>query len=390
MALTERSCRAIVCTDKNKRYPDAHGLNLLAHANGSKYWVGRYKINGKERTKSLGQYPEVSLAEAREQWTLFRYGPKKDKKAPSFAEVFLQLKGYRERGGKKYSNYFPRYYNKLPTWFTNMAVDAITRRIIADMMPLFFDNGQKVEARFVHRVLMAVFELAIDLGYIEENPSSRIAKILPKVETKHYTSMDKRFVGQYVLAINRNSGEFFEKHSLFAKLNMLTVVRMNELRTARWQDIDLEEMVWRIPAELMKMNRPHVVPLSTQAAQLFKQLHEYNGGGDILFTATRKDAVMPKSATGWYIEKIGMQGKHTTHGNRALFATVMQEEFGCDYKVIDLQLAHSTTDGVTAAYDRATFMDKRRALMQQWADWIDEQAMSAEGSVGGLLYPYIK
>lgn len=389
MALTERSCRAIVCTEKNKRYPDAHGLNLLAHSNGSKYWVGRYKVNGKERTKSLGQYPDVSLAEAREQWTMFRYGPSKDKKAPTFAEVFSQLKESYERRGKKYNSYFPRYYAKLPGWFTGMAIDTITRRIVADMMPMFFDNGKKVEARFVHRVLMAVFGLAIDLGYIEDNPSSRVAKILPASKTEHHTSMNKSLVGQYVLTINRNTHGFLEKHSLYAKLSLLTAVRMNELRTARWQDIDLDAMEWRIPAEFMKMNRPHVVPLSRQAAQLFEYLHKLSRS-DILFRSPRKEAAMTHSTVDLYIGKIGMRGKHTTHGNRALFATVMQEEFDYNYKIIDLQLAHNTKDGVAAAYDRAMFMDKRRALMQQWADWIDEQAMSVEGSIGGLLYPYIK
>lgn len=387
MALTERSCRAIVCTGKSKRYADSHGLALLAHPNGRKYWVGRYKINGKEKTKSLGQYPEVSLAKARDAWALFRGKVEDKEQVPTFAQVYEKLEPARARRGYKPSITNTVYYKQLPQSFVNLPITAVNNRVVAELLTAYFDRGKTVAA-FVYRVIRAVIELAVDYGYLEVNPINRVVKMLPKTVTEHHRSMPKERVGEYVAAMNKTLTARQMESSAFARLNLLTAVRANELYHARWQDIDIEAMQWTIPAEFMKMGRTHIVPLSRQAVEIFSYLRRESKGSEYVFAdcTTGKSLIRGKART--YLAYIGFLDVHTTHGNRSLFATVTQEELGFDYKVADLQLAHKNKSGVAAAYDRAEFMEQRRALMQQWADWIDAQAMAYEGSVGGITHPY--
>ena len=158
------------------------------------------------------------------------------------------------------------------------------------------------------------------------------------------------------------------------RLLMLTFVRTVELRGAEWAEFDLDGAEWRIPAERMKMREPHTVPLSSQAVELLRELHTLTGGQKLLFPNYRRPKTcMTATTLNRAIERMGYGGKFSGHGFRAT-ASTMLNELGYRSDLIERQLAHAERSKVRASYNQAEYMPERIAMMQAWADLIDEMA----------------
>lgn len=393
MALTDRKCKTAVCTQKITRMADGNGLSLVLHPNGSKYWQGRYRVDGKERTKSLGQYPSVSLAEARKEWAEFRETLHPDAPAKAtFAEMYHRLCEWKRQKGIVSLRNFISSYAKLPDWFVNTNVDDIQRYTIDTIVQKEVARGRKTAHLVLYSLISQVLDFAVDTGYVEHNVAARMGRILPTYATEHRPSMDKTQVGMYIHHINtlrvtyRSMGNILAP--IFLKLSLLTATRRMELVKVHIDELDLENAMWVIPAHRMKMRRDHMVPLSSQAVVLFKQLIVLSNGNGELIYSHRGGKYITENIISPIHHRLAQNGvHHCLHGNRALFATVAQEELGFSYDIADAQLAHFKKDMTERAYNRATFIEQRIDLMQQWADWIDTQARAYEGSVGGILYP---
>ncbi|ETD67428.1 hypothetical protein V757_11425 [Pelistega indica] len=391
MALTERQCRAFVATDKVQKFADGKGLTLVVHPNGSKYWHGRYRVGGKEQTKSLGAYPEVSLASAREQWAHFKESPLlPTSHRLTVTDVYARVEGWRASKGYKRDRNLPTTFAKLSKPLQHAYVDEVTPKMLAFEIERVSNSDKKSIPHSVKRLLNLIFELAIDIGQIEQNPAARLHRLLPTLTYTPFPCMDKTMVGDYVTAIHHPKNKISLRLQLFLKLSLLTATRSIELRNARWSHIDVDNKLWVIPKALMKADADHIVPLADITLDLFKFLHRL-GEDDLLFKGGHR-AMLPSTSSTSYIHDsiLGLKGKHCMHGNRSLFTTVMQEDFGWGYKPLDVQLAHTKwQETAQQSYDRATFLPQRVEIMTQWANWLDDQARSAEGSLGGIGYPIL-
>jgi integrase len=159
---------------------------------------------------------------------------------------------------------------------------------------------------------------------------------------------------------------------LALKLMAYTFIRTSELIGARWSEIDFEQKRWDIPAERMKMRTPHIVPLSDQAIEVLRTLHTLTGSGALLFPGDR-DAKKPMSNNTILkgLERMGYKGRMTGHGFRGLASTILHEQ-GFDHQHIELQLAHAPRNAVSAAYNHALYLKPRAAMMQKWADYLEQ------------------
>ena len=153
---------------------------------------------------------------------------------------------------------------------------------------------------------------------------------------------------------------------------LLTFVRTNELIGARWNEINERDAQWVIPAERMKMRRSHIVPLSKQVLTIINELKEFRGSSEYLFPSqiNPKNTMSDSTILG-AIKRLGYQDKTTGHGFRALAMSTIKEKLHYRHETIDRQLAHAPENKIVAAYDRAEFLDERKVMMQEWADFVD-------------------
>ena len=157
------------------------------------------------------------------------------------------------------------------------------------------------------------------------------------------------------------------------RLALLTFVRTSELRAARWEEVNLEAAVWRIPVERMKMRAPHIVPLSRQAVDAFTELRSIAGRSDFVFPSPSAEGYMSNNTMLFAMYRMGFHGRATVHGFRAVASTLLNE-MGFHSDWIERQLAHDERNKVRAAYNHAQYLPERRRMMQQWADYLDDMA----------------
>lgn len=157
------------------------------------------------------------------------------------------------------------------------------------------------------------------------------------------------------------------------KLAMLTAMRPGIIASARWDEIDFDNAEWAVPGERMKMRHAHIVPLQRQSLALLRELQIYSLGHEYVFPPLARQTTphLHRDALSAALRRMGFQGKHATHGFRAMLRTMARERLHIDADVLEAQLAHAKKGEVNRAYDRTTFGDDRRRVMQQWADYLD-------------------
>lgn len=391
MTLTDIKCKASKADKKPIKLSDGQGLYLLVNPNGSKYWRLKYRFFGKEKMLSLGVYPEISLADARKKKNEARE-ILSNGRDPSFVKK-EEKRQARISNGNNFETIARKWHeHKLDSWTPRYGESIITR-LESDIFPMIgylpiseitapqvLDALRQIEKRGAYdiakramQVCGQIFRFAIIEGIVERNPVSDLKGALKPYKKTHYTALDIKELPEFLKCLERNDARLFYLTRMAMKLLVLTFVRTNELINASWEEFDLENKIWIIPPERMKMRNSHIVPLSKQVIEILEDIKIQTGKGKYVFPSqVGKNKSMSNNTLLKAIDRMGYKGKTTGHGFRALAMTNIKEKLGYRHEVVDRQLAHAPRNKVDAAYDRAEFLSDRIVMMQKWADYLDK------------------
>ena len=387
MKLNARQVDTAKPREKAYQLADGAGLYPEVVPSGSRYWRMKYRFNGKEKRMAFGVYPAVSLAQAR---ALRDEAKKKLAEGidPSFAKKEEKLvRDVRlhntfqavalEWHGTKVSRWSEGYASDIIEAFNKDIFPYIGQRPVNEIKPLILLNvlrrmesrGATEKAKKVRQRCSEVFRYAIVAGRAEYNPAADLTSAMSGHESKHYPFLTVEELPDFFKALAGYTGSPLVV--LAARLLILTGVRTGELRGASWSEFDLEKAVWEIPAERMKMKRPHLVPLSTQALEIVQQLKVITGQYPLVFPG-RNDPrkTMSEASINQVFKRIGYTGKVTGHGFRHTMSTILHEE-GFNTAWIETQLAHVDKNAIRGTYNHALYLEGRREMMQWYADYVD-------------------
>ena len=373
---------------KPGKHFDGGGLYLDVRPNGSRYWRMKYRHGGKERLLSFGVYPEVSLSEARQRRDAARkerrdgLDPSNVKRARKVAARTAAANSFGVIAGEwiatQKRKLAPATFAK-SQWLLDQVMPWLGARPIAEIdPPELLAALKRIEARGAHETAHRtkekcgqVFRYAIAHGAATRDPSADLRGALaPIVRTSRAAITDPGKVGALLRAIDGYGGQHVTRCAL--GLAPLLFVRPGELRAMEWGELDLDAEEWRIPAHRMKMREAHVVPLSSQAVAILRELHPLTGRGRYCFPSIRTAAApMSENTVNAALRSLGYdKDTMTGHGFRAMASTRLNE-LGWQPDVIERQLAHAERNKVRAAYNRAQYMAERKAMMQAWSDYLD-------------------
>lgn len=395
MALTDTAIRNAKPAEKPYKLADEKGLYVLVNATG-KYWRLDYRFAGKRKTLSLGIYPTVTLAAARNKREDARRLLANDTDPALLKAVNKQAK-YQAAENTFAAVAREWYAKKLPGWAPATA-SKVNRYLEKDIFPWLGNRPikdiaasdllatiRRVESRgaleLAHRIREysgQVFRYAVATGRADRDPSGDLKGALPPVRSKHHASVtDPKQIGDLMRAINGFSGSFVTKCAL--QLAPLVFVRPGELRHAEWVEFDLDAAEWRIPGSKMKMKDRHIVPLSRQAVEVLRAIHPLTASGRYVFPGLRTtERPMSENTVNAALRRMGYEKDEMTgHGFRSMASTLLHEQ-GWPHEAIERQLAHAERNKVSAAYNYAEHLPKRREMMQHWADYLDGLAAGAK------------
>ncbi len=390
MKLTDSIIKAAKPKVKRYNLPDGKGLTLWVQPDGQKAWRMRYYFNGKENMLSLGFYPTVSLAAARLEHTRFKQllaqgiDPSENRKEQKLQAAIAADNSF-ETVARQWWDHWKYNKNERHASYT-------IRRMEADIFPVigakpvneitaaqFIAMVRKVESRgaldIAKRVLTMcgqVMRYAVAHGLAERNPAADIkpSDVLKPAKKTNYARLSEKELPELLRKIDEYDGQPLTRFAL--QLMALTFVRTSELIGARWEEIDLNKKEWRITAERMKMKTPHIVPLSDQVIALLQELKNLEADEVLLFPSEKRDGKsMSNNTILFALYRLGYHSRMTGHGFRGIASTILHEK-GFSHDHIELQLAHSKRDAVSASYNHALYLEPRAKMMQQWADFLDE------------------
>ncbi|MDM2787029.1 integrase arm-type DNA-binding domain-containing protein [Citrobacter sp. Cpo113] len=387
MKLNARQVDAAKPREKAYKLADGAGLYLEVVPSGSRYWRMKYRFNGKEKRMAFGVYPAVSLAQAR---ALRDEAKKKLAEGidPSFAKkeeklvrdvqlnntfqaVALEWHGTKvSRWSEGYASDIIEAFNKdIFPYIGQLPVNDIKPLVLLNVLRRMESRGATEKAKKVRQRCSEVFRYAIVTGRAEYNPAADLTSAMSGHESKHYPFLTVEELPDFFKALAGYTGSPLVV--LAARLLILTGVRTGELRGAFWSEFDLEKAVWEIPAERMKMKRPHLVPLSTQALEIVQQLKVMSGQYPLVFPG-RNDPrkTMSEASINQVFKRIGYTGKVTGHGFRHTMSTILHEE-GFNTAWIETQLAHVDKNAIRGTYNHALYLEGRREMMQWYSDYLN-------------------
>ncbi|HGW3127655.1 TPA: tyrosine-type recombinase/integrase [Klebsiella pneumoniae] len=387
MKLNARQVDAAKPKEKAYQLADGAGLYPEVVPSGSRYWRMKYRFNGKEKRLAFGVYPAVSLAQAR---ALRDEAKKKLAEGidPSFAKkeeklvrdvrlhntfqaVALEWHGTKvSRWSEGYASDIIEAFNKdIFPYIGQQPVNEIKPLVLLNVLRRMESRGATEKAKKVRQRCSEVFRYAIVTGRAEYNPAADLTSAMSGHESKHYPFLTVEELPDFFKALSGYTGS--PLIVLAARLLILTGVRTGELRGAFWSEFDLEKAVWEIPAERMKMKRPHLVPLSTQALEIVQQLKVMSGQYPLVFPG-RNDPrkTMSEASINQVFKRIGYTGKVTGHGFRHTMSTILHEE-GFNTAWIETQLAHVDKNAIRGTYNHALYLEGRKEMMQWYGDYVD-------------------
>ena len=373
---------------------------MICRPNKAPAWRYRYRFAGKAKTLSLGTYPEVSLKMAREARNKLK------KLLSEGVDPSLDRQEKKLRQGEATENSFRavalRWHEN---WKANKSPDHVKRvmqRMEKDLFPhlgtrpineisiqLLLMVIKKIDARGAHDIAKRAYETAgqifrygVAYGLCESNPVAQVkpADFLKPVTQENYKRVDAKELPQLLRDIDQygvtQKGDEITRLGL--QLMAYVFVRTSELIGARWSEIDLKAKEWRIPPERMKMKDPHIVLLSDQAVAIFTRLKEITGGREFVFPSVRDPKkTMSNNTLLMALKRLGYAGKMTGHGFRGVASTILHEQ-GYPHEHIEIQLAHSERNKVSASYNHAKYLDQRRVMLQDWANYLDAIKQGAD------------
>ena len=364
------------------------GVKRTARGHLSKSWGQRISVDGRPRNLGLGTWPHVSLAEARQKCALNLLARQRGelvtgrkRTVPTFAEavekvIAVHAAGWKD-GGRQEKLWRSSLRDYAMPKLGGRPVDRIhTADVMAVLLPIW--NEKRETARRVRRRVSAVMRWAVAQGYREDNPAGEaIGAALPRngVRPRHHPALPYAKVGGAIETV-RMSGAYPATVLAFEFL-VLTACRSGEVRGARWKEMDLAGREWRIPAERMKTNREHRVPLSRGALAVLEEAQALADGSGVVFPSAR-GGPLSEVAISKMVRELGIGA--VPHGFRSSFRDWAAECSDAPREVCELALAHVDTNAIEAAYRRTDLFERRRALMERWASFL----AGTEGAGPGL------
>jgi len=379
---------------KPRRLFDGGGLHLLINPDGSKYWRLKYLLHGKEKRISLGVYPKVTLAVARD------LAAKERHKLMEGIDPATERKAHKRTKQDEIANTFKTvalewYKHKLKIWSPATA-RKVREALEIDLIPSLGNNSistlttpkvvdvlHVIETRSPHmadkarQYCGAIIRYAILTGKREEGRLLDLRGALNPLVESHFNTFSEKDLPGFMKKLDTYKGAAQTKIAI--KLLMHTFVRPFEMVGAQWSEFNLDTAGWNISADRMKMRHQHIVPLAKQVMKLLQELHKLNGYSPFLFPSERTplSKSMARDTLSKALRSMGFQGLATPHGFRAM-ASTMLNEMGFHPDVIERQLAHKEPNKTRAAYNRAQYMTERTKMMQHWADYLDKLKIGAK------------
>ena len=395
MKLTDSIIKAAKPNENDYSLADGHGLSLLVKSTGAKWWRYRYRFNGTPKMLSIGVYPDVSLKEARNQHARMKEllaqgtNPSENRQEEKQQAAIAAANSF-ESVAHLWWNHWKHDKTERHAGYT-------IRRMEADIFPVighkpvneitaaqFIAMVRKVESRgaldIAKRVLTMcgqVMRYAVAHGLAERNPAADIkpSDVLKPAKKTNHKRLSEKELPKLLRKIDSYDGQPLTRLAL--QLMAFTFVRTGELIGARWEEIDLDKKEWRIPAERMKMRSPHIVPLSQQAIKILEEIRKLAADDVLLFPSERRDGkTMSNNTILFALYRLGYHSRMTGHGFRGVASTILHEQ-GFNHDHIELQLAHTQRDAVSAAYNYALYLEPRARMMQEWADYLDGMQVGA-------------
>lgn len=401
MALSDVKVRSAKPEAKAYKLTDGDGMVLLVHPNGSKYWRLRYRFGGKEKMLALGKYPEVSLADARarrdEARKLLANGvdPSENKKAVKVEQeqeaiTFEVVAREWHASNQKWSaSHSARVLKSLEdNLFAAIGKRNIaelkTRDLLVPIKAVESSGRLEVAARLQQRTT-AIMRFAVQSGLIDYNPAQEIAGAVATAKRKHRAALDLERIPELLHRIDHYSGRPLTRWA--TELTFLIFIRSSELRFARWSEIDFEASIWTIPPERepipgvkhshrgSKMRTTHLVPLSTQALAILKQIKQFSGAHDLIFIGDHDShKPMSENTVNSALRVMGYDTKVEVcgHGFRTMACSSLIESGLWSRDAVERQMSHMERNSVRAAYiHKAEHLEERRLMLQWWADFLD-------------------
>lgn len=389
MALTDTKLRSLKPKAKVYRIADSHGLCIEVRPVGSRFWRYRYRYAGKASMATLGEYPMMSLAEARAARDTARAQLKGganpvhvaqarraaavENAGNTFRALADELLAKRAREGLSPASVKRerRMIEKDLAVIGSLPVAEVSAPVLLAALKKIQGRGAIETAHRARSLASQVFRYAIATARADRNPAADLIGALEQPQVRHFASVtDPAHIGPLLRALHDYQGTPVVAAAI--KLAPLVFVRPGELRAARWEEIDLDAGEWRYTAT--KTGTPHVVPLSAQAVTILKELQPLTTRSDYVFPSARgASRPMSENAVNVAMRTMGIDAATMTgHGFRAMARTVLDEVLGFRPDFIEHQLAHAVRDPNGRAYNRTAHLPERRKMMQAWADYLDQ------------------
>jgi integrase len=388
---------------KSRRLSDGRGMYLEISPGGGQWWRFKYRLAGKERRISLGVYPDVGLAEARDRREQARkqvaagIDPAEQRRAEKIALAERTENTFDAVAREWFAMLAPKWVathsNKvigrlekdLVPWVGTRPIREITAPEVLSVLRRIASRGADETARRALQDCGRVFRYAVATGRADRDPTRDLAGALAPRTVVHLPSItEPKAVGALMRAIEDYQGNFVTRCAM--RLAPLVFTRPGELRMAEWAEFNFESADWRIPAPRMKMREQHIVPLSRQAAAILRDLQPLTGRSQFVFPSVRtRLRPMSDNTVNAGLRRLGYGKEEMTgHGFRSMASTLLNEQ-GWNRDAIERQLAHGERDTVRAAYNYAEHLPERRRMMQAWADYLDTLRAAAGNTKDQLI-----
>lgn len=373
------------------RLSDGQSLYLEIRPTGAKYWRFKYRYGGKEKLLAIGVFPTVSLKDARLEREKARsmlardIDPaihKKERRLKAISEsenTFkkLALEWHEQWKQDKTEKHALTILNRLEAdifpFIGSLPVNNITPPMVLNIVRKTEARQAFDVARRIRQTCGQIFRYGVATGFAQRDITYDIRDASRPYKAEHFPALNIAELPDFLRALDKNEMRLYKQTQLAMRLLMLTFVRTSELINSTWDEFDLNNALWRIPAQRMKMRKEHIVPLSKQALAIVLELKKMNGHRQFVFPNQQNPRKAMSNATlTKAIRLMGYQGRMSGHGFRALATTTIIEKLGYRYEVIDRQLAHSACNKIRTAYDRAEFLEDRIEMMQEYADYVDK------------------
>lgn len=390
--LTETKIKGSKPKEKPYKLSDSHGLYLDIKPSGLKVWRYRYRIQGKETSYTIGEYPAITLADARQKHQQVRQlvrdgispvqAREQDKQMKSSVQDFAQIAS--EWIDSRLSENTDRYRKQVRAALDKDILPLIGHKAMseitaADVLKVIDETLARIKlagtkrtgestAQLVRQIISSVFQYAIVRLKADNDPTYATRRMIQRKNVQSARALTNDELKHLIYKLSDYQGRSVRDAISFM---MLTMVRSKEVRLARWADIDFDNSLWCIPKEMMKMRRPHFVPLSSQALEILQRRREYQDHPELIFNSPQfRTKPLGTTTLNRALEYMSCDDV-TAHDFRSTASTILNSNgFNADW--IERQLAHVEGNAVRRSYNHADHLIERRKMLQWWADYLDK------------------